>query len=75
MTNTHTMTTNRDVERRRTAAYWYAVGRADESGGNDHSEAFSQFAAGEAQAYYSEHRSHLESIPGQWERFIEFVRS
>jgi hypothetical protein len=68
MTTTHRLT---DIERRRTAAYWYAAGIADGSGAPDRSDDFANFARAEAEAYANGETFHLPSIMDQWKRFSD----
>lgn len=72
MTNTqlsaHRLT---DVERRRTAGYWYAAGFADGTGTPDRSDDFAEFVRAEAMAYAKGETFHLSSVMDQWRRFCE----
>lgn len=61
------------LERRRTAAYWYAVGWADASGETDIADVFADYARNQAKEYYTERTSHLRSVPDQWQEFRESV--
>lgn len=69
MTNT---TTNKDVTRRRDAAYWYAVGRVEAEGGPDRSDDFAKFAEAQAEAYYGGETWFLGSVSSQWTEFLTY---
>lgn len=58
-----------DIERRRHAAYWYAVGRGDAEG-HDIASEFAAFAGAQAIVYYDGHGTFLASITGQWDEFV-----
>lgn len=60
-----------DSERRRSAAYWYAVGRSDATGGPDLSSEFADYARSEADRYYSGEGFFLPSVPQQFVNFMK----
>jgi hypothetical protein len=59
-----------DVQRRKTSAYWYAVGRHDVAGGADRSDQFAEFAEKQAAAYYAGEVTFLASVLDQWREFV-----
>lgn len=60
-----------DIERRRAAAYWYAVGWADANGTDDIAQEFSEWAADQARAYYdpSSKVYSMQSVPDQFKAY------